>query len=452
MSLNVNRNVEDPFYRYKMPPMLAKVEGKGNGIKTVIPNMVDVAKALNRHPSYSTKFLGIELGAQVQIDEKAERYIVNGTHRVEDFQNLLDKFIVKFVLCDSCHNPETTLEVTAQKKIEQRCKACGHFRFLPSTGKLHTFILNNPPNVIAGGKAAKGLNKAERKLQKIAKQQGRDVKEVEASKKGGTKVDTGSSKVKSQGVDVDVTINVEAPDEVGEELEWAIDTSEEAVRLRESEISGAVNSMILSNDAERPMSERLELFEAFVKDAKTKAKFPAKEVLGQATRLECKEKGVLVLADLLLNEDDIVGAIDRHKALLQHFTDENNKAQKYLLGGVEALIGMEPARLPKVVAMFKKLYDEDVVEEPAFKSWAEKVSKKYVDKALSQKIHDKCAPFIQWLAQAESESESEVSEADGVEVAFDDGAAASLAAVGADGKAEVAEEEKEESDFEIDDI
>jgi len=44
--------VSDQFYRYKMPRLIAKVEGKGNGIKTVIVNMVDVAKALNRPPTY----------------------------------------------------------------------------------------------------------------------------------------------------------------------------------------------------------------------------------------------------------------------------------------------------------------------------------------------------------------------------------------------------------------
>jgi len=45
---NVNREVNDTFYRYKMPAITAKVEGKGNGIKTVIVNMVDIARALNR--------------------------------------------------------------------------------------------------------------------------------------------------------------------------------------------------------------------------------------------------------------------------------------------------------------------------------------------------------------------------------------------------------------------
>ena len=31
-----------------MPLLLTKIEGKGNGIKTVIPNMADIARALSR--------------------------------------------------------------------------------------------------------------------------------------------------------------------------------------------------------------------------------------------------------------------------------------------------------------------------------------------------------------------------------------------------------------------
>lgn len=73
MSYNVNRSVTDAFYRYKMPKLMAKVEGKGNGIKTVIVNMVDVAKAVGCPPTYPCKFFGCELGAQTLFDFKNDR-------------------------------------------------------------------------------------------------------------------------------------------------------------------------------------------------------------------------------------------------------------------------------------------------------------------------------------------------------------------------------------------
>ena len=69
-TVNVNRNVTDIFYRYKMPRINAKVEGKGNGIKTVIVNMADVARAIGRPATYPTKYFGCELGAQTQFDHK----------------------------------------------------------------------------------------------------------------------------------------------------------------------------------------------------------------------------------------------------------------------------------------------------------------------------------------------------------------------------------------------
>ena len=57
-----------------MPRVQAKVEGKGNGIKTVLVNMVDVARSLARPPTYVTKFFGCELGAQTNADVKNDRY------------------------------------------------------------------------------------------------------------------------------------------------------------------------------------------------------------------------------------------------------------------------------------------------------------------------------------------------------------------------------------------
>ena len=71
--------------------------------------MVEVAKALDRPPTYPTKYFGCELGAQTQVDLKNERYIVNGSHEAAKLQEMLDGFIRKFVLCPNCDNPETIL-------------------------------------------------------------------------------------------------------------------------------------------------------------------------------------------------------------------------------------------------------------------------------------------------------------------------------------------------------
>lgn len=49
------------------------------------------------------------------------------------------------------------------------------------------------------------------------------------------------------------------------------------------------------------------------------------------------------------------------------------------------------------------------------------VSKKYVSKEISQEIHDKAAPFVKWLKEAETEeSESEEGSDDEVEIEYND--------------------------------
>lgn len=63
MSVKVNHNMPDQFHQCKMPRLIAKGEGKANGITTVISNMVDIAKVLNWPLIYLTKYFGCEPGA-----------------------------------------------------------------------------------------------------------------------------------------------------------------------------------------------------------------------------------------------------------------------------------------------------------------------------------------------------------------------------------------------------
>merc|ERR1719458_962104 len=125
----------------------------------------------------------------------------------------------------------------------------------------------------------------------------------------------------------------------------------------------------------------------------------AKEILAEAERLEIKNKAPVVLCELL-------------------FTHENPKGQKYLIGGIEKTVeSFEATLLPKVGHIFKELFEEDILEEEVIFEWAKKVSKKNVSKELAQKIHDKAAPFIKWLQEAEEET----SESDGdVEIEYDE--------------------------------
>ncbi len=41
--------------RYKMPRLEARIEGRGNGIRTNVVNMKEIAEALARSPAHATK-------------------------------------------------------------------------------------------------------------------------------------------------------------------------------------------------------------------------------------------------------------------------------------------------------------------------------------------------------------------------------------------------------------
>ncbi|XP_065175775.1 eukaryotic translation initiation factor 5-like isoform X1 [Sycon ciliatum] len=396
-TVNVNREIADVYYRYKMPALQAKVEGKGNGMKTVIVNMVAIAKALHRPPSYSTKYFGCELGAQVQMDTKKERYIVNGPHDAGKLQDMLDGFIKRFVLCKECGNPETNLEVSRKQTINQICIACGYRTGVDMRHKLTTFILRNPPNPPSSGKT------------KVSKKNSSKTPPAEGTD---TSAMASDAVPRPSGSGSSVDGNVDDDD-------WSVDTSADAVKQRmASSLTTAAATLAITDDLELPEDKRLDLLEAFIaKEMKGGQLAPDNEsVFKESRRLELVEKTVLLVCEAVLNANAL-DQLKTYSKLFLQFLRENKKAQKHFLGALENLVGKRhPALLNRVPHIWKMSYDLDLVDEEVFLEWEGKVSKRYVSKEMSQTIRDRATPFLKWLREAEEEEESD--DEDDIEVVY----------------------------------
>ncbi|XP_055312830.1 eukaryotic translation initiation factor 5 [Sitodiplosis mosellana] len=447
-SVNVNRNVTDLFYRYKMPRISAKVEGKGNGIKTVIVNMAEVAKAIGRPATYPTKYFGCELGAQTQFDYKHERFIVNGSHDPEKLQDLLDGFIRKYVLCPECDNPETDLKVQSKKgTISQSCKACGFHGPLEVHHKVNTFIIKNPPNI---NPATQGSSLTEGKRSKRSKKTGENGDANNSMADGDTSV------VSNSGEET-LSHSKSVVEEEDDDTTWTTDVSEEAVRARMYDLSDGAMTMTISDDSEKSEKERIDIFYEFVKKRRDANQLDNvqvhKEIATEAERLDITQKAPLVLAELVFSAN-IITEVKKHRNLLLRFTHDNQKAQRYLLGGIEQIISLHADKLlDKVAGIFKLFYDSDILEEKSILEWSEKVSKKYVTKEMSEKIHEKAKPFIQWLREADEESSEEEDDSD-LEIEYNDRARVEplRAEKPAPAVKKAAAGDEEDDDLDIDDI
>lgn len=131
----------DIYYRYKMPPVVTKIEGSGNGIKTVFPNILDVCEAINRPSDVLMKFFQFECGAQRTVSRDQKCWLM-GQFTQDRIQKVLDDFVVKYVLCDSCRSPETNFVVEGKRTLSSHCAACGRARTMKDIHRVDTFMIN----------------------------------------------------------------------------------------------------------------------------------------------------------------------------------------------------------------------------------------------------------------------------------------------------------------------
>ena len=142
--VNIPRTVEDPKYRYQMPLLQQKVEGKGLNIHTNLVNLKEVAKSLRTSHEYILKYFAYELSLQVK--EKNNDMWINGEINKNDILKVLDKFIDKFILCANCHFPEMFLRVNKNNNtLAGYCYSCGKKTNIDQTHKLSSYIMKYPP-------------------------------------------------------------------------------------------------------------------------------------------------------------------------------------------------------------------------------------------------------------------------------------------------------------------
>lgn len=122
--------MDDQFFRYRMPSVVIRLEGRGNGCKTVLSNLEAIAIALDRKLLILSKYIGKILGSPVST-LKTKEVSVRGHHTVERIQTMIDDFVDECVLCPNCQNPETLVD-SAKKNICLNCKACGSLSKLES--------------------------------------------------------------------------------------------------------------------------------------------------------------------------------------------------------------------------------------------------------------------------------------------------------------------------------
>ena len=395
--------------------------------------MLDVAHDLARPPIYITKFFGFELGAQAKLvgEGPTQRHIVNGAHDKEKLQDLLDGFINKFVLCGECKNPETTL-VVKNNYVLRECKACGKRTEIDKGHKLSSFIVKSPPGGSGSAGAANG-KKGGKKSRKGKQNVTTNAEDGENVNGGGGESPVGSD----QGDDEETIakINAEAAElaepetKLGED-EWGVDTSAAAVQARQKALEETMAKVSLGtptgeddDEEDDPLSNGVDnpydQLGTWIQDEhKENGEIPNDiEIYKKAKELgiETKSKTLTVLVQCVFTEN-ICKEISQRAALfrkvfsLSHpanrqLIDENSKAEKNLLGGLERFIGLTyPSLIAQVPKILLEFYNGDILSEESLLKWGSKrSSSRFVDKDTSRKVRKAATPFLKWLEEAEEE-------------------------------------------------
>ena len=148
--------------------------------------MEKVAEALRVPPKYIVKWFAIDQGKNALFKNG---YILTGALTKQDIVEGLDKFIMKYVLCPKCKDPELILRIK-KNMVCAKCQACGKKPNMDNNHKVATFMIKNPPGDLhdIGSKSKKKDKEKKSKKERRDKKRKdkKKSKQEEKSKKDGT--------------------------------------------------------------------------------------------------------------------------------------------------------------------------------------------------------------------------------------------------------------------------
>lgn len=448
--VNIPSTCDDPSYRYKMPRLVSKKEGRGNGSKTCIVNMSDVARALRRPPQYTTKWFGSELGAQSTFTNKegeGERAIVNGHHDTPVFQTMLDKFIDTYVLCQNCKLPEIDMAVK-KGLITAKCAACGWAGELDNNHKLAAFITKNPPdetghNVVnlavadAKGQKSKDERRKEREEKRKKKAEGEDDDEDDDDEKPKKekKERSGEKKEKKERSGEKKEKKERTPEEEeerkarkearaekkasGEKKEKKSSGEKKEKKSKKPEEPAAKDDDSDSGDDKEEDNDAgfgseivmavIGIMKEFVANSSGKVKpedfFEELRMQQLAKLFDHKIRFLVALESLMPSGGMDAKSIAEHKPVLACVLGKVKIPESDILWGFDAYLAGNDKSVKSYPMVLKVIYDEDwASEKEILKHYVEQEDSEEPGFAAAQKAG---APFFKWLQTADESDDDE---------------------------------------------
>jgi translation initiation factor 5 len=303
--------------------------------------------------------------------------------------------------------------------------------------KLTAFILKHPPEQKKSGKDKKAMRRAEKERIKEGEAADEEMKKLKKKAAGTSKEKVLRKKEHSSpppSQDENEQAESEEDDDDDDDVHWQTDTSREAAEKRMKEqLSAATADMVMLTTIEEEKKPEVKVKKSQVppvklqengdgkihEDAHEKLVTEIKELLSNgltpsqlktalaSNSASHKEKMEALLSALFGDggkgfAKEVVKKKKYLMALMVMMQEEAGSPQQMvLLKGIESFCAKaNPEAAKEVALVIKGLYDEDMLDEDLIFGWYDAGNK-------SSPVMKKVAPFIEWLKNAESESEEE---------------------------------------------